>query len=336
VVAASTPEGKSTRVRRIGILTSGGDAPGMNAAIRSVVRTATPLGIDVVGYIDGYVGLVSGSHRELDDRAVGNILQRGGTVIGTSRCPEFYDAEVRALAADRMRSDEIEALVVIGGDGSFRGASEFTREHRIAVAGIPGTIDNDVWGTEETLGFDSAVNTAMLAIDNLRDTSESTGTNFFVEVMGRTSGAIALYTGLAAGATGVLIPEVENDLEGLASRLQRALQRGKRSHIIVVAEGDEAGGAFGVANRVAALVDIPFRVTVLGHVQRGGSPSARDRIIGVESGALAVRCLAEGGGGVMVGMRNRQAVLVPLEEVVAHAHPEPELNKLRLAIEVAG
>jgi 6-phosphofructokinase 1 len=323
-------------MRRIGVLTSGGDAPGMNAALRGIVRSATALGLEVVGYSDGFVGLVAGSFRPLDDRSVGNILQRGGTVIGTSRCPEFHDAEVRALAADRMRSDEVEGLVVIGGDGSFRGALELAREHDVKVAGIPGTIDNDVWGTEETLGFDSAVNTAMLAIDNLRDTSESTGMNFFVEVMGRTSGAIALYTGLAAGAMGVLIPEAENDLEGLAERLRRAMERGKRSHIVVVAEGDEAGGAFGVASRVAEMVDLPYRVTVLGHVQRGGSPSARDRIIGVESGAMAVRCLREGNHGLMVGMKNRQAVLVPLKEVVEHAHPEAELNKLRLAIEVAG
>lgn len=308
----------------------------MNAAIRGIVRTATPMGIEVVGYTDGYVGLVAGSYRPLDDRTVGNILQRGGTVIGTSRCPEFRDAEVRSLAAERMRGDGVEALIVIGGDGSFRGALALEREQQVSIAGIPGTIDNDVWGTEETLGFDSAVNTAMLAIDNLRDTSESTGMNFFVEVMGRTSGAIALYTGLAAGAMGVLIPEVENDLESLAARMRTAMERGKRSHIIVVAEGDEAGGAFGVATRVAELVDIPFRVTVLGHVQRGGSPSARDRIIGAESAAAAVRALAAGNSGVMVGMRNRGAMLVPLEEVVAHGHPDPELHKLRLAIEVAG
>jgi 6-phosphofructokinase 1 len=323
-------------MRRIGVLTSGGDAPGMNAAIRGVVRTASTLGMEVVAYADGYVGLVEGNHRPLDDRAVGNTLQRGGTVIGTSRCPAFHEAEVRAAAAAGMRRDGVEGLVVIGGDGSFRGALALGDEQDVAVAGIPGTIDNDVWGTEETLGFDSAVNTAMVAIDNLRDTSESTGMNFFVEVMGRTSGAIALYTALAAGATGVLIPEVENDLEALAARMKQAQARGKRSHIIVVSEGDEAGGAFGVAERVATMVDLPFRVTVLGHVQRGGSPSARDRIIGVESGALAVHCLAEGTSGVMVGMRNRTAELVPLTEVVAHAHPEPELHKLRLAIEVAG
>jgi 6-phosphofructokinase 1 len=323
-------------MERIGVLTSGGDAPGMNAAIRAIVRTATGLGIEVVGYSDGFVGLVAGSHRVLDDRSVGNILQRGGTFIGTSRCPEFHDPEVRALAAERMRADEVDGLIVIGGDGSFRGAIELARGHGVKVSGIPGTIDNDVWGTEETLGFDSAVNTAMVAIDNLRDTSESTGMNFFVEVMGRTNGAIALYTGLAAGAMGVLIPEVDNDLESLADRLRRAMERGKRSHIIVVAEGDEAGGAFGVASRVAEMVELPYRVTVLGHVQRGGSPSARDRIIGVESGALAVRCLQDGKHGTMVGMKDRQPVLVPLEDVVAHAHPEPELNKLRLAIEVAG
>lgn len=323
-------------MRRIGVLTSGGDAPGMNAAIRAIVRTGTALGIEVVGYRDGYTGFVAGSFRALDDRAVGNIVQRGGTFVGTSRCPEFLDPEVRRRAAQRMHADGIDGLIVIGGDGSFRGALELEQEHGVPIAGIPGTIDNDVWGTEETLGFDSAVNTAVTAIDKLRDTSESTGVNFFVEVMGRTSGAIALYTGLAAGAAGILVPEVDDDLEGLATRLRGSLSRGKRSHIIVVAEGDEAGGAFGVANRIAPLVDIPFRVTILGHVQRGGAPSARDRIIGVESGAAAIRALTAGKSGLMVGMRGREPALVPLADVVSHGHPDIDHHKLDLATEVAG
>ncbi len=323
-------------MKRIGVLTSGGDAPGMNAAVRAVVRSAGVRGIDVVGYFDGYSGLVEGAYRELDDRAVGNIIQRGGTMIGTSRCPAFHMPEIRALAAKRMRSDGVEGLVVIGGDGSFRGALALENEHDIAVAGITGTIDNDVWGTEETLGFDTAVNTAMRAIDALRDTSESTGMNFFVEVMGRTSGAIALYTGLAAGAAGILIPETHEEPEDLARRLGESLARGKRSHIIVVAEGEEAGGAFGVANQVAEIMDITFRVTVLGHVQRGGVPSARDRIIATESGALAVKALAAGQSGMMVGMQGRQAVLVPLADVVANQHPPAELHKLQLAMDLAG
>jgi 6-phosphofructokinase 1 len=235
-----------------------------------------------------------------------------------------------------MRSDAVEGLVVIGGDGSFRGALELEKEHGVAVVGIPGTIDNDVWGTEETLGFDTAVNTAMRAIDTLRDTSESTGLNFFVEVMGRTSGAIALYTSLAAGATGVLIPEVNEEPEDLARRLRLSMERGKRSHIIVVAEGDEAGGAFGVASKVAEMMDISFRVTVLGHTQRGGSPTARDRIIATESGAMATAALASGNSGMMVGMQGRKAVLVSLAEVVANQHSPAELHKLRLAIDLAG
>ncbi len=323
-------------MKRIGVLTSGGDAPGMNAAIRAVVRSATGHDIEVVGYEDGYTGLVEGAYRELDDRSVGNIIQRGGTIIGTSRCPAFLMPETRELAVHRMRDDAVEGLVVIGGDGSFRGALALEEEHGIAVAGIPGTIDNDVWGTDETLGFDTAINTAMRAIDGLRDTSESTGMNFFVEVMGRTSGAIALYTGLAAGAAGILIPETHEEPQDLAQRLEQSIARGKRSHIIVVAEGEEAGGAFGVAHQVAEIMDITFRVTVLGHIQRGGAPTARDRVIASESGALAVEALAGGTSGVMVGMQGRQTVLVPLVDVVTKQHPPAELHKLRLAIDLAG
>ncbi|MCA9824308.1 MAG: 6-phosphofructokinase [Dehalococcoidia bacterium] len=323
-------------MHRIGVLTSGGDAPGMNAAIRAIVRRAWHHDIEVVGYEDGYSGLVEGAYRELDNRSVGNVIQRGGTILGTSRCAEFYRPDVRALAAQRMVADGIKGLVVIGGDGSFRGALELAEEHGVAVCGIPGTIDNDVWGTEETLGFDTAVNTAMQAIDALRDTSESTGTNFFVEVMGRTSGAIALYTGLAAGAAGVLIPETSEPPIELAKRLQRSIGRGKRSHIVVVSEGDEAGGAFGVAHQVAELMDIEFRVTVLGHTQRGGSPTARDRIIATESGVLAVDALVAGTYGMMAGMQHREPTLVPLADVVAHRHSEAELDKLRLAMELAG
>jgi 6-phosphofructokinase 1 len=323
-------------MQKIGILTSGGDAPGMNAAIRAAVRTATTLGIEMVGYFDGFTGLVAGEHLELDDRAVGNILQRGGTIIGTSRCPEFLDERVRTSAVHQMRKMGVEGLAVIGGDGSFRAARALESEHGVAVVGIPGTIDNDVYGTDETIGFDTAVNTAVLAIDNLRDTSESTGMMFFVEVMGRTSGAIALHTAVAGGASDVLVPEAQEDIVKLVERLQRAIERGKRSHIVVVAEGDQAGGAFAVAEKAGKLLDHPHRVVVLGHIQRGGRPTARDRIVAAQSGALAVEALAAGRSGVMIGVSGKKFVEVPLTDVVEKVHPEPEYDLLRLAQKLSG
>lgn len=321
---------------RFGILTSGGDAPGMNSAIRAAVRAGTTIGHEIVGYLDGYSGLVAGQFVELDDRAVGNIIQRGGTIIGTSRCPEFLDPAVRAAAAQRMRDDGVQGLIVIGGDGSFRGALALQDETGIPVAGVPGTIDNDVYGTDESIGFDTAVNTALRAVDHLRDTGESTGMIFYVEVMGRTSGAIALHTALAAGAVGVLVPESKSDLDDLVRRIEATFARGKRSQIIVVAEGDEAGGAFAVAQQVAEQLDHEFRVVVLGHTQRGGSPTARDRIVAAQCGALALEALAAGRSGIMVGMRRRRPVEVPLAEVVTHGHPDPPFELLDLAKRIAG
>jgi 6-phosphofructokinase 1 len=323
-------------VNRLGILTSGGDAPGMNAAIRAAVRTANARGLSMVGYLDGFTGFVAGEFHELDDRAVGNIIQRGGTFIGTSRCPEFLDANVRAAAVEQMRKDGVQALVIIGGDGSFRAALALEEEHGVKVAGIPGTIDNDVYGTEETIGFDTAVNTAVLAIDQVRDTSESTGTMFFVEVMGRTSGAIALHTAVAAGASGVLVPEAHEELKDLVDRVKESIERGKRSHIIVVAEGEEPGGAFAVAKKFGSLLDHPHRVVVLGHTQRGGRPTARDRTVASLSGALAVEGLADGRSGFMVGIQGGRPVEVPLRDVVANEHPLPDYGLLRLAQSIAG
>ncbi|MCL4230798.1 MAG: 6-phosphofructokinase [Dehalococcoidia bacterium] len=323
-------------MKRIGILTSGGDAPGMNAAIRAAVRTASTRNIGTVGYIDGFSGFVAGEFLELDDRAVGNIIQRGGTFIGTSRCPEFLDPGVRTAAVHQMRAAGIDGLVVVGGDGSFRGARALEIEHGVPVAGIPGTIDNDVYGTDETVGFHTAVNTAVLAIDHVRDTSESTGTMFFVEVMGRTSGAIALHTALAGGAAGVLVPEAHEDIAHLLDQLHASIERGKRSHIVVVAEGDRAGGAFAVAELVGKQIDHPYRVIVLGHIQRGGRPTARDRIVASISGALAVEGLAAGRTGFMIGMQGGRAVEVPLSDVVEQAHPEPEYGLLQLAQTLAG
>ena len=323
-------------MKRIGILTSGGDAPGMNAAIRAAVRTAVGRGASVAGYLDGYSGYVAGDFVELDDRAVGNIIQRGGTVIGTSRCPEFMDAGVRRAAAERMRADGVEGLIVVGGDGSFRGALALQDECGVPVAGVTGTIDNDVWGTDETIGFDTAVNTALLSIDQIRDTSESTGMMFFVEVMGRSSGAIALHTAVAGGAAGVVVPEAHDEISSLIDKLRRSIERGKRSHIVVVAEGDEAGGAFGVGEHVGKALNRPYRVVVLGHIQRGGRPTMRDRIIASEAGAMAVETLLAGRSGMMIGRQKGVSVEVPLTEVVNRQHPPPNLALLRLAETLSG
>ena len=323
-------------MKRLGILTSGGDAPGMNAAVRAAVRTATVNNVEMVGYLDGFSGFVSGESIELDDRAVGNIIQRGGTIIGTSRCPEFLDANVRRAAVEQMRARGVGGLVVVGGDGSFRGALALQDEFGVPVAGITGTIDNDVYGTDETVGFDTAVNTALLAIDQVRDTSESTGMMFFVEVMGRTSGAIALHTAVAGGAAGVVVPEAHAEIEDLIDQLRGSIERGKRSHIVVVAEGDEAGGAFGVGELVGKELGHPYRVVVLGHIQRGGRPTMRDRLIASEAGAMAVEALLAGKSGFMIGRQHGKSVEVPLTEVVARQHPPPALELLALAQKLSG
>jgi len=308
----------------------------MNAAIRAVVRSASARGISVAGYLDGYRGYVENSFIELDDRSVGNIIQRGGTIIGTSRSRAFMEQEVRRHAAEKMRAEGIEGLVVIGGDGSFRGALALESECGVPIAGITGTIDNDVFGTDETLGFDTAVNTALLAIDQVRDTSQSTGMMFFVEVMGRTSGAIALHTAVAGGAAGVVVPEAMDEIAVLIEQLRSSIARGKRSHIIVVAEGDEAGGAFAVGEKVGAALDHPYRVVVLGHIQRGGRPTLRDRVIAAEAGAMSVALLAEGRSGMMIGRQGGISVEVPLSEVVSNQHPPANLVLLKLAQQLSG
>lgn len=323
-------------MKRLGILTSGGDAPGMNASLRAAVRTATVNQLNMTGYLDGFSGFVANEWIELDDRAVGNIIQRGGTLIGTSRCPEFMDAKIRKAAAAQMRDQGVDGLVVIGGDGSFRGALALQDECGVPVAGITGTIDNDVYGTDETIGFDTAVNTALLAIDQVRDTSESTGMMFFVEVMGRTSGAIALHTAVAGGAAGVVVPEAHAEIEDLIDQLRGSIKRGKRSHIVVVAEGDEAGGAFAVGEAVGKALDHPYRVVVLGHIQRGGRPTMRDRLIASEAGAMAVEGLLAGRSGFMVGRQKGMSVEVPLKDVVENRHPPPSLQLLALAQKLSG
>lgn len=315
---------------RLGVLTSGGDAPGMNAAIRAVVRQADALGHEVWGIYRGYQGLLEGDMSLLPSRACANILQRGGTVLHTARCKDFYTAEHRAAGAALLKQAGIEALVVIGGDGSFRAAEALQREHGIACAGIPGTIDNDLPGTERTLGFDTALNTAVEAIDRIRDTASSHGRLFLVEVMGRASGMLAVHTALACGAEAVLYPEAEDDsYEGLVSRLNANWLRGKRSSIVVVAEGDAVGRAMAVGERLKRDHALDLRVVVLGHVQRGGSPSALDRIWGSRWGAEAVRRLDRGERGFYVGEVAGALVAQPLSRIL-EAQPVPPGDISRL------
>jgi len=306
---------------RIGVLTSGGDAPGMNAAIRAVVRQADALGHDAWAIHHGYQGLLEGDWAPLPSRACANILQRGGTILHTARCTEFHDPVHRAAGAAKLKAAGIEALVVIGGDGSFRAAEALQREHGVACAGIPGTIDNDLPGTERTLGFDTALNTAVEAIDRIRDTASSHGRLFLVEVMGRSSGMLAVHTALACGAEAVLYPESPDDsYEALVSRLNTNWLRGKRSSIVVVAEGDTVGRAMAVGERLKRDHALDLRVVVLGHIQRGGSPSALDRIWGSRWGAEAVRRLDRGERGFYLGEVAGALVAQPLSRIL---EPQP-------------
>lgn len=315
---------------RLALLSSGGDSPGMNAAIRAVVRQADALGAEVLGVWRGYQGLVDRDWRLLKSRDCANILQRGGTILHTARCQAWFDPAVRAQAAEALKGEGAEALVVIGGDGSFRGAWAFHQEHGIACAGIPGTIDNDLPGTEITLGFDTALNTAVEAIDRIRDTASSHERLFLVEVMGRHSGMLAVHTAIACGAEAVLYPEAEDGTyETLVSQLRSNWERGKRASIVVVAEGDEAGGAMAVAERLKHDHELDLRVVILGHIQRGGSPSARDRIWGSRWGSQAVKRLLAGEKAFYLGCLQGQLRSQPFEALGgAPLPPPPELGEL--------
>ncbi len=318
---------------RIGLLTSGGDAPGMNAAIRAVVRQADALSSEVIGIRHGFQGLVDQDWKPLPSRACANILQRGGTILHTARCQAFLDPSVRAKVATDLKSAGIEALVIIGGDGSFTGADLLNKEHGIHCAGIPGTIDNDLPGTERTLGFDTALNTAVEAIDRIRDTASSHDRLFLVEVMGRRSGMLAVHTAIACGAEAVLYPESEEDTyESLVRQLKSNWDRGKRSSIVVVAEGDQLGqggsqsgvgsAAVTIGERLKKDYVMDLRVVVLGHIQRGGSPSALDRIWGSRWGCEAVTRLVAGETAFYLGTDAGQMVARPMSYVL-EARPEP-------------
>ncbi len=294
-----------SRIRRIGVLTSGGDAPGMNAAIRAVVRSAIFYHCEVVGIRKGYTGLVERQFMGMQSHSVSKIISQGGTILKSSRCPEFNDPHVRKVAVENMREAGIDALVVIGGDGSFRGANDLVKEFDFPVVGVPGTIDNDIYGTDYTIGFDTAINTALEAVDKLRDTADSHNMVFFVEVMGRDAGFIALHTAIGTGAEAVLVPEYPTNIKKLCDYLLNERRKNKTSGIVIVAEGDEAGGAMEIAAQVKRrLPDYETRVTTLGHIQRGGSPSCADRVRASILGHGAVKALLDGRKGVMVGLIN--------------------------------
>ena len=305
------------KVTRIGVLSSGGDSPGMNACIRAVVRTALYNGIEVFGILRGYSGMVEDDIIPMESRSVANIIQRGGTILKTSRCKEFYTPEGRKKAFENLKKHGINGLVIIGGDGSFRGAQIFSKEFDIPCIGLPGTIDKDIAGTDFTIGFDTAVNTAVEAIDKIRDTAEAHDRLFVVEVMGRDAGYIALHSGIATGAENILIPERKTVIEDVITQLNDNERRHKLVNIIVVAEGDDFGGADEVAKLVRERLPLlEVRVCILGHIQRGGSPSCMDRLIASRMGYHAIECLVEGRYNVFVGIVNNRMHYTPLDEAV--------------------
>ena len=307
-----------SNVKSIGVLTSGGDAPGMNAAIRATVRTAIYYDLHIYGFMNGYEGLIDGSIKRLEKGDVANIIQRGGTILKTSRSARFMTKEGRQMAYETLLANDIDALVTIGGNGTLAGAALFAEEFNIPIIGIPGTIDNDLSGTDYTIGFDSAINTAIEAVDKIRDTADSHNRLFFVEVMGRHSGYIAMFTGIGSGAGNVLVPEVDTNIDDLVKTLKLAQKRDKLFSIIIVAEGSQLGSAHDVANKVLEHIkDVDAKVTVIGHLQRGGSPSCQDRVLSSRLGYAAIYGLMHGESGVMAGVINNKVIFTPIKEALA-------------------
>ena len=305
-----------SNVTKIGVLTSGGDAPGMNAAIRAVVRTGIYHNLEVYGIMRGYTGMIDNDIFRMESKSVANIIQRGGTILKTARCKEFYSVEGRKKAYESLKEHGINGLVIIGGDGSFRGAQIFSHEFDIPCIGLPGTIDKDIAGTDFTIGFDTAVNTAVEAIDKVRDTADAHDRLFIIEVMGRDSGYIALHSGIATGAENILIPEQKTDVEGVITALMEKHGRKKLVNIIVVAEGEEFG-AVELAKVIRERIpEQEVRVTILGHIQRGGSPTCFDRLIASRMGYAAVECLREKKFNVFVGIVNNKMHYTPLDQAV--------------------
>lgn len=318
-----------TQIKNIGLFTSGGDAPGMNAAIRAVVRSAYYYGIDVTGIRRGYEGMINGELFSMDRKSVANIIQRGGTILKTARSEQFRTPEGRKLAYDQIKRHGIDALVAIGGDGTFTGARIFGAEYDIPVIGLPGTIDNDLAGTDFTIGYDTAINTVIDAVDKIRDTAESHDRVFIIEVMGRDSGLIALRTGIASGAEAIVIPETETNIGALCERLETG-RKDKLSKIVIVAEGDDAGGAFEIGRQVKErFPHYDTRVSILGHIQRGGRPSCMDRVLASRMGVAAVEALRDGHRNEMIGIIHNEISYTPFEHACKHVEEiNPNLLKI--------
>ncbi|MCB0666375.1 MAG: 6-phosphofructokinase [Saprospiraceae bacterium] len=304
-------------INRIGVFCSGGDAPGMNAAVRAVVRTAAYHDLHTYGIYNGYEGMINGDIHRLETNDVGNIIHRGGTILKTARSERFRTKEGRRMAHESLMAHDIDALVAIGGNGTLTGANLFEKEFNIPIIGLPGTIDNDLYGTDFTIGFDTAVNTAIEAVDKIRDTADSHNRLFFIEVMGRQSGYIALYTAVGSGAGSVLIPELSKDIEELMSFLKKMLKRKRLFGLVITAEGNENGSTQEVANMVSKkLTDYEVKVAVIGHLQRGGSPTAMDRMLASRTGHAAVEGLIKGQRNVMCGVHNNKVVFIPIADAI--------------------
>ncbi len=316
-------------MKRIALITSGGDAPGMNACIRAIVKTCLGQEIVPIGFLDGYRGMMENEFKEMTADDVVNIIQRGGTILGTARSEAFKTKEGRVRAVENLKANAIDGFICIGGDGSFKGAQALSKEMNIPVIGIPGTIDNDMYGTDHTIGFDTALNTVVEAVDKIKDTAGSHHRIFLVEVMGRDAGFIALDGAIGSGAASVLIPEERSNIELLAEDLKQ--QSHRRSNLIVmVAEGDDAGGAEDIYNKLLPLMDgYELRYTILGHVQRGGKPSALDRILATRMGCYAVALLKEGKSDVMIGAEGDRLVTVPLQKAVENK-AQADISKLNI------
>ena len=308
-------------IKTIGVLTSGGDAPGMNAAIRAVTRAAIYNGWKVMGIYRGYEGLINGDFKELTTESVSNTIQRGGTILKTARSEEFMTVEGRKKAYDNLVKFGVDALIVIGGNGSLAGAQDFAREYDIPIIGLPGTIDNDLYGTDNTIGYDTTMNTIVECVDRIRDTAQSHERIFFIEVMGRDAGFLAQNSAIASGAEAAIIPEDSTDVDQLARFMERGIRKSKKSCIVIVSESPKCGALY-YADRVKnEFPDYDVRVSILGHLQRGGRPTARDRILASRTGVGAIEAIIQGQRNIMVGVRNNEVVYVPLSEAVRSDKP---------------
>jgi len=307
----------SERIKRIAVFTSGGDAPGMNAAIRAVVRTANYHDLHVYGIMRGYDGMINGHIKRLETRDVGNIMHRGGTVLKTARSMEFMTKEGRSQAYEALMAHDIDACVAIGGNGTFTGAKVFMEEHDMPMVGLPGTIDNDIFGTDYTIGFDTAINTAIEAVDRIRDTADSHNRLFFIEVMGRHSGYIALYTGIGSGSSSLFLPETDTSIKDLSALLGKSAKRKKLFNLVIVAEGNKNGDANEIATKIKQMnPEYDTKVTIIGHLQRGGSPSCMDRVLASRLGHSAVESLLAGKSGVALGVVNDQISFTPFDDAI--------------------